>query len=84
MCVHKAFCLRHIHHIQAAPIHHIQANAVGIYQLIYAWQKRKQNGMARLVLFRFICYINILCVVLKSVLARDDHCLRVPIAYQNS
>jgi hypothetical protein len=23
----KALCLRHIHHIQAAPIHHIQANA---------------------------------------------------------
>ncbi len=25
VCVHKALCLRHIHHIQAAPIHHIQA-----------------------------------------------------------
>ena len=41
VCVQKALCLRHIHHIQAAPIHHIQVNALGIYQLIYAWQKKK-------------------------------------------
>ena len=64
-CVPQALCLRHIHHIQA--------NALGIYQLTYAWQKK--NKMERHVVFgfRFIWYVNILCGVLKSAHARAEN-----------